>query len=104
HTVGFGYKGGFADADRTPHLENVGCESCHGPGSEHAAHPNNKEWQALMNAWKAPDEETPQAKEKRHDRVEQFCQTCHDTENDVTWKDNAFPRKWKKIAHPTIPE
>ncbi len=103
HTVGFGYQSGFRDADKTPHLENVGCESCHGPGSEHASHPNNKEWQALMNAWKAPDDETTAAKAKREERIDNFCMSCHDMDNDVTWKDNAFPRKWKKIAHPSVP-
>lgn len=104
HTVGFGYKGGFRDARQTPHLENVGCESCHGPASEHASHPNDEKWQKLMNPWRAPENETAAAKAKRHDRMDHFCQTCHDIDNDVTWKDNAFPRKWKAIAHPTIPE
>jgi hypothetical protein len=104
HTVGFGYRGGFRDADKTPHLENVGCESCHGPASEHAAHPNDKQWQGLMNAWRAPEDETAQAKAKRLDRIDAFCTTCHDLDNDVTWKDNAFPRKWQKVAHPSVPE
>jgi hypothetical protein len=33
---------------------------------------------------------------------------CHDFDNDVTWKydlpskEEAFPRKWRKIAHPTV--
>jgi hypothetical protein len=104
HTVGFGYKDGFRDAQQTPHLENVGCENCHGPGSEHASHPNDEKWQKLMNAWRAPEAETEAARAKRHDRIDHFCQTCHDIDNDVTWKDNAFPRKWKVIAHPTISE
>ncbi len=103
HTVGFGYRGGFVNAVRTPHLKDVGCESCHGPGSEHAANPTNKQWQALMNEWHAPEDEVPAAKTKRQERVEMFCITCHDADNDVTWKENAFERKWKRIAHPTVP-
>lgn len=35
HVVGFDYDTGFTTEDQTPHLKNVGCEACHGPGSEH---------------------------------------------------------------------
>jgi hypothetical protein len=105
HTVGFGYQGGFVDAEKTPHLENVGCESCHGPASLHVKNPNDKEWQTRMNLqWKAPSDETAKQKTDRMGRIDQFCQRCHDIDNDVTWKHNAFQRKWPKIAHYTDPE
>ena len=37
HTVGFGEEGGFLSLKATPGLSGVQCESCHGPGREHAA-------------------------------------------------------------------
>ncbi|MCZ6784586.1 MAG: redoxin domain-containing protein [Proteobacteria bacterium] len=35
HVVGFEKPGGFSMADRPAHLEDVGCESCHGRGGPH---------------------------------------------------------------------
>ncbi len=35
HVVGMEYSEGFITEERTPHLGGVGCEACHGPGSEH---------------------------------------------------------------------
>ena len=37
HVVGMRYKSGFVSEQQTSHLKNVGCENCHGPGSEHNA-------------------------------------------------------------------
>jgi hypothetical protein len=36
HVVGFEYESGFVTEQRTPHLKDVGCENCHGPGSRHS--------------------------------------------------------------------
>ena len=35
HVVGMDYSSGYINAEQTPGLKDVGCENCHGPGSEH---------------------------------------------------------------------
>jgi hypothetical protein len=35
HVIGMNYESGFITQDKTPQLKDVGCENCHGPGSEH---------------------------------------------------------------------
>ena len=35
HTVGMKYESGFVSEEKAAYLKNVGCENCHGPGSEH---------------------------------------------------------------------
>jgi hypothetical protein len=41
HTVGYGLPTGFISAARTPQLEGVQCENCHGPAANHAANPGD---------------------------------------------------------------
>jgi len=39
HVIGMDYESGFISEQQTPHLKDVGCENCHGPGSAHNEKP-----------------------------------------------------------------
>ena len=40
HVIGMDYESGFISQQDTGHLINIGCENCHGPGSEHNEKPH----------------------------------------------------------------
>lgn len=119
HTVGYDYNTGFVDMAKTPHLKDVGCESCHGPGSQHVANPNNKPLALQLSPWKIngqgnlpsvddlkkymdeKDQSKKQAMFPQHQsrilmRADKICQQCHNSENDPHFKFETF---WPKIAH-----
>jgi hypothetical protein len=108
HVIGFDYLTGYRNEQATPHLKDVGCESCHGPGSIHADKKNplwrNRQLLDLMNPYKTPANETAQQKQQRMLKLHVFCQHCHDTDNDVGWnnppvKPGEPPRRWPEINH-----
>lgn len=74
HTTGY-ERGGFEQALVTPHLSNVQCESCHGPGQAHIADPMRPYGQVA----------TPHV-----------CVSCH-THSDSPAFD--FAASWAKIKH-----
>jgi len=43
HVTGYGEPSGFKADGSTPHLDGIGCEDCHGPGSKHVAASTNDE-------------------------------------------------------------
>jgi hypothetical protein len=98
HVVGFGYETGYTNAERTPHLKDVGCESCHGPGSEHVKNSRDEKWYPLLNPWKPKENETAAEKDLRQLRIDKFCQSCHDLDNDVKY---SFKKRWPDVDHPT---
>jgi hypothetical protein len=113
HTVGFGQQSGYvsegdwakraaaakkAGQKPPPNLRDVGCESCHGPSSLHVANPSDEEWQKRINPWRFLP------KKKKIEAIDSMCQKCHDTDNDTTWLNGGFERKWPKIDHVTVRE
>ena len=75
HVVGF-EKGGFQSLITTPQFANVQCESCHGPGREHAGNPGGKPYGQMV---------TPAG-----------CIQCHAPPNDDTFDFSVY---WPKIKH-----
>ena len=75
HTVGYGERTGFVSPERTPGLAGVGCESCHGAGSEHVIDPVGHKLGPVDS---------------------QRCTHCHDFEQTPDFDYNAL---WKLIEH-----
>ena len=96
HVVGWNpasmypYIGGFdiGNQEKTRHLTDVGCESCHGPGEHHknAELGSNKTKQAeLRKAVRLPLE-----------NAQKTCISCHDGDNSPLFN---FETYWPKIKH-----
>lgn len=64
HVVGWEEPGGFSLANPAPHLENVGCETCHGRGGSHL------------------DEESSADSSEEPD-YEAICGTCHNQKHSL---------------------
>lgn len=126
HVVGFDYNTGYEDEKKTPHLKNVGCETCHGPGSGHVATPMNKQITELLSLWKqgiapaqgqgavrlpdnafmekmaklGPDERGKVAQQPTvqllTNRVSAMCMGCHNQDADPHFD---LYKYWAKIGH-----
>lgn len=99
HVTALNYVGGFMNENATPHLQDNGCENCHGPASMHLKNTADTNLHALMNPFKPKPNETAAQRERRMNALDQACQKCHDIDNDVNWNIN----KWNKIVHREIP-
>lgn len=80
HTVGYGLPGGFTRRGDPVSIErlSVGCESCHGPSSQHVADVT------VRTPWQAS----------------QTCVGCHDHENSPLFDYEPY---WQKIMHGKTP-
>jgi len=120
HSVGFGFKTGYVNPDKTPNLKHVGCESCHGPGSGHAAAPKDETLLKYQSPWKQakadrlpdlalmakladPAERSkvslPAAQQRVANVVNAMCMKCHDNENDPHFDLYTY---WPKIVHSSL--
>ena len=101
HVVGwnpqkyFPYESGFLSLEKTPHLTDVGCENCHGPGSKHVFAENGDA--------KVDSDELEELRAQMWldlDDAEEKCLECHDLDNSPAFHEKgAFDRYWRKIAH-----
>ena len=124
HVVGLQHPTGYNDPRGGPaalkehnaNLGHVGCESCHGPGYAHTKAPNNRALYPIINPYRPTDGERKAVRaikdaesdearkaaegrakmlfDRRMSRLDDFCQKCHDPENDVNWTNVSFLKKW----------
>ncbi|MCL2304535.1 MAG: hypothetical protein FWC43_04250 [Planctomycetaceae bacterium] len=96
HVVGWNpqsvypYIGGFdiGNQEKTRHLTNVGCESCHGPGENHK--------NAELDSNKTKQAELRQAVRLPLENAQKNCVSCHDGDNSPNFN---FETYWSKIKH-----
>jgi len=92
HTVGFDERGGFESMESTPEMANVGCESCHGPGSIYRV------------IHKEKDESFTRLEVKEAGQIygsedEQVCRKCHDHKDSPIRSDidEKYKFDWKEF-------
>jgi hypothetical protein len=84
HTTGFEYTSGFRSAAATPHLKGTQCESCHGPGSKHAANPDSLDFRKPIRVTAVQSDKSL------------LCNRCHDEDNSPKFE---FSTYWSQVRH-----
>jgi hypothetical protein len=85
----FPYVSGYESQAKTPHLLNVGCENCHGPGEKHAAVELAGSDALKQKFRKAMVVTKAESKKKQ-------CYSCHDLDNSP---DFDFDKYWPFVEH-----
>ena len=85
----FPYTSGFETQKKTPHLVNVGCEDCHGPGEKHAAAELGSDKQLQEKCRKTIIVTKAEAKKQQ-------CYSCHDLDNSPDFE---FDKYWPFVEH-----
>jgi len=80
HVTGLLNESGFTSLEETPGLKGVGCEGCHGPGSQHVDEAQKGLKTAAYGKLKPMD-----------------CETCHDIEHSSQFQ---YENYWQRIVHP----
>lgn len=83
HTVGYGEKTGYTAHIGQKSFEDVGCESCHGPGEKHIVTKKKQDIRGL-------GDDCPFCV------IEQICLSCHDMENSPGFNIHNALKKVKK--------
>lgn len=76
HVIGMQFQSGFISPEKTSDLKDVGCENCHGPGSEHVSSLGAVETSGPMST----------------------CTDCHTTEHSAEYAGNE-DQYFEKIIH-----
>lgn len=84
HVVGFGQQTGFVSFAETPQLAAVGCERCHGPGSDHMVSGGTKKLGLIGGV-----------------QASLLCIQCHDFEQSPNF---VYGEKWTSILHGREPK
>lgn len=98
HVVGwdpqryYPFVGGFMSSKKTPELENVGCESCHGPGGAHAKAEEGSDLDLQERLQKA----MVVTLEESRSNPQKMCYNCHDLDNSPEFN---FDKYWPEVKH-----